>query len=147
MNGFLINRNQKFQHRKTCFLYSRVCCNTSATLTSIISEALHLLHEGTRRHSQTDRRKRAELLQVKKLSPSFSVFSLIVGTRVSEYSMVRKVRYSIVEYRIIEPWSDIRSSNWFDRSSIAIFDKGFDIRYSMVRRIEYLKDSKRFDIR
>ena len=83
------------------------------------------------------------------------------------------VTISSVQFRVTEPsnirWFeklDIRSLNielskhsrifdhrtgsiieGFNRSTISIFYQGFDIRYSMVQRIEYLKNLKRLDFR
>ena len=76
-------------------------------------------------------------------------------TRVTEPSNIRwfekfDIRSSNIESSNHSRIFDHRTGSIierFDRSNISIFDQGFDIRYSMVRRIEYLNDSKRFDIR
>ena len=79
---------------------------------------------------------------------------VIVSTRVTEPSNIRwfekfDIRSSNIESSNHSRIFDHRTGSIierFDQSNISIFDQGFDIRYSMVRRIEYLKNSKRFVI-
>ena len=128
---------------------------TSAQLVAHIDIKIGLMkphgYQFLRAQSQTVREEKCSF----KKNSRYNEVSVVSG-RVIYASSYEAIACVVIRVIRTEPFDEYSSSKfdirWFDRSNICWLNKvrhsmRFDIRYSMVRSIEYLEDSKRFDIR